>query len=529
MKNIIIGILANILVIQASFSQEKKWSETEAEKEERMAWWSDAKFGMFVHWGVYSAYGGEWNGIDYGKEMGGGSAEWIYLLADIPKEEYEKKAQQFNPVNYKPAAWVKMAKDAGMKYMVLTTKHHDGFAMFDTKASDWNIMKSSAYKKDLLKEYIDECHKQGMRVGIYYSHEKDWYHYKKVRRNGVEIPESYKKIVKTHLEELLTNYGQIDLIWFDMGVKRHANLNQMCYDMVRKYQPDCIVSSRIGNNLGDYENLGDRELASPGSEGYLESIMTLRHNWGYDKNDANWKPSEEVISMLSKCACRNSNFLLNIGPGPDGCFTPEETVRLNNIAEWTKVNGASVYETKGSPFKGEYKWGSITTKKQKVYLHLFGEKNKIININGLKTKINKAYVLGANTAVIFTQDTDKATIAATIPNEAYKQTIPVIVLELNGELEVDLEKGPTWVPPSIHHTNRKATTGVLLESDGVNFVLNNDKKQQSFRLNEEVQYRINNHGNIQLVPGFNLTKNSKYKVVSTTGNASVVEIITLMK
>ncbi|WP_405563365.1 alpha-L-fucosidase [Polaribacter sp. Asnod6-C07] len=529
MKKVFIALLVHLSVIQGSFSQEKVWSETELEKQERMAWWSNAKFGMFLHWGVYSAFGGEWNGIDYGKEMGAGSAEWIYLLADIPKEAYEKKAQQFNPVNYKPAEWVKMAKDAGMKYMVLTTKHHDGFAMFDTKASDWNVVKSSAYKKDLLKEYIDECHKQGMRVGIYYSHEKDWYHYKKVRRNAAVVPEDYKKIVKTHLEELLTNYGQIDLIWFDMGVKRHADLNQMCYDLVRKYQPNCVVSSRIGNNLGDYENLGDRELASPGAEGYLESIMTLRHNWGYDKNDSNWKPSEEVISMLSKCACRNSNFLLNIGPGPDGCFTPEETARLKDIAKWTKVNGKSIYETKGSPFKGEYKWGSITTKEKKVYLHLFGDENKTININGIKSKVNKAYVLGNNTPVLFTQNTDKATITATIPKDTFNQTLPVVVLELNGDLEIDLAKGPTWIPPSIHHTKRKETSGILVESDGVNFMLNDNKKQHSFSLNEQIQYRINDHGNIQIIPAFMLIKDNRYKVVSTRGNISVVEIITLMK
>lgn len=414
----------------------------EEELNARMQWWKDSRFGMFIHWGVYSTFGGEWKGVDYGKEMGGASAEWIYLRAGIQKEEYEKAAHDFNPVNYDPAEWVKMAKDAGMKYIVLTSKHHDGFALFDTKASGWNIMKASVYGKDIIKSYIEECHKQGMRVGLYYSHEKDWYHHEKVQKDTSAITEEYRTIVKTHLEELLTNYGQIDLMWFDMGISQHKELNQLCYNVVRRLQPNCIISSRIGNNLGDYRNLRDRELAPPGTEGYVESIMTLRLNWGYDKNDSYWKSSEEVISMLSKCACRNSNFLLNIGPQPDGRFTQEEMIRLRNIGDWMELNSVAIYKTSGSPFKGEYEWGSLTSKDDKAFLHLFDWQGGTIQANGILNEVKKVYLLHNGRELNFKQNSDNAELCLFVPDDISSEVLYVVVLELDSDLKVDVKRGP---------------------------------------------------------------------------------------
>uniref|UniRef100_UPI0032176EDA alpha-L-fucosidase n=1 Tax=uncultured Draconibacterium sp. TaxID=1573823 RepID=UPI0032176EDA len=493
---------------------------------ERMQWWEDARFGMFLHWGVYSGFGGEWNGTDYGKETSGPSAEWIYLKVDIPREAYEKAAWEFNPIKFNAAEWVKTAKDAGMKYMVLTSKHHDGFALFDTKASDWNIMKASQYKKDLIKAYIDECHKQDMRVGLYYSHEKDWYHSKKVRKDTSAVSEDYKKLVKTHLKELLTNYGQIDLIWFDMGINEHKELNQMCHDMVRKLQPACIISSRIGSGLGDYRNLGDRELANPGEEGYLESIMTLRLNWGYDKNDREWKSSEEVISMLSKCACRNSNLLLNIGPQPDGHFTPEEMVRLKEVGNWMQQNGDAVYNTKGSPFKGEYKWGSLTSKNNKAYLHLFSWQGGNIQANGIVSKVKKAYFLHNNEELKFEQALGNAALNIYLSEYDRQKTVPVVVLELESKLEINLAAGPTWLPPVIKHMPRKEVSGTAISVEGINFIIKDNTKEHSFSLNENIEYRINQNGEIRQVQGFHIEEEDLYRIVYTSENEPVVKIIT---
>ncbi|MFV0267354.1 MAG: alpha-L-fucosidase [Draconibacterium sp.] len=523
--SIFLASLCTFVFLKNANSQEVP-VKSKIDHADRMQWWKDARFGMFLHWGVYSGFGGEWNGTDYGKETSGPSAEWIYLKVDIPREDYEKAAWEFNPVHFKAAEWVKMAKEAVMKYMVLTSKHHDGFALFDTKASDWNIMKASQYKKDLIKAYIDECHKQGMRVGLYYSHEKDWYHSRKVRNYTSPVSKDYKKLVKTHLKELLTNYGQIDLIWFDMGINEHKELNQMCHDMVRKYQPECIISSRIGSGLGDYKNLGDRELANPGEEGYLESIMTLRLNWGYDKNDSEWKSSEEVISMLSKCACRNSNFLLNIGPQPDGRFTPEEMVRLEKVGNWTRKNGDAVYNTKGSPFKGEYKWGSLTSKNNKAYLHLFGWQGGDIQTNGIVSKVKKAYLLHNKEELRFEQTPDNAALKIFVSEQEKQQPIPVVVLELENKLEVDVAAGPTWLPPVIKHMPRKEVTGIAKSVEGTKFIIGDSTKEHSFSLNEDIEYRINQNGKIRQVQGFHLEDGKQYSVVYTLDHDPKINIIT---
>ncbi|ALJ04463.1 hypothetical protein APS56_04605 [Pseudalgibacter alginicilyticus] len=492
---------------------------------QRMQWWEDARLGMFIHWGVFSELGGEWNGVDYGKEMGTASAEWIYLMSEIDTNDYKQAAQRFNPKNYSPEEWVKSAKDAGMKYIVLTTKHHDGFALFNTKASDWNILQASPYKKDLIKQYIDECHKQGIRVGLYYSHEKDWYHHVRLRNDTSPIKESYKKLVKTQIEELLTNYGQIDLIWFDMGISAHKEFNQMCYDLVRKLQPNCIISSRIGNGLGDYKNLGDRELVNPGMNEYVESIMTMRLNWGFDKNDKNWKSSSEVISMISKSACRGSNFLLNLGPQPDGKFTPEETIRLKHIGEWMTLNGDAIYETKGSPFKGEYKWGSLTSKKQHAFLHLFDMKEDHISVNGIISKVKKAYLLHNNQPIEFKQNLTDKKISLDISTITNSHATNIIALDLEGELKVDINEGPTWIPEPIKHLTRKEIVGIATNVSNFGFTISNKEDEIIFKLNENIEYRIVKNKEILSVQGFHVSNGEKYRVVYTPFDTPVIEII----
>ena len=369
--------------------------ETQQAYHARMKWWNEARLGMFLHWGVYSTFQGQYNGIDYGKEMGNASAEWIYLRSNMPQADYRDAAREFNPVNYNPAQWVSMAKQAGMKYMVLTSKHHDGFALFDTKASKWNAVEASGIKTDLIKQYVDACHEQGMKVGFYYSHEKDWFHHERSTKNTGPIPAEYVELVKTQIKELFTQYGTIDLIWFDTPVQEHEQFNRMYVELVRKYQPNCIINGRIGNDLGDYKNIGDRAIVNPGGAGYMESIMTMRLNWGYDRNDDYWKTSNELIKMVSKSACRGSNFLLNIGPTPLGTFPPEDKVRLKNLGDWIKANGQAIYKTKGSPFAFEHIWGSITTNQdtKTVYLHLWNPTGSTITVHGLLSKVETASFL----------------------------------------------------------------------------------------------------------------------------------------
>ncbi|MFV0539630.1 MAG: alpha-L-fucosidase [Aestuariibaculum sp.] len=493
--------------------------------DKKMKWWKDARFGMFIHWGVGATFGGEYKGVDYGKEMGDASCEWLYLTSNILKSDYEKAALKFNPTAFNVENWVKTAKAAGMKYMVLTAKHHDGFAMFGTKTNKWNVVEASSYKKDIVKQFIDECHKQDMRVGIYYSHEKDWVNSKRIRHNTNAITNNYSELVKKQLTEILTNYGTIDLFWFDMGVNHHKAFNTMCYNLVKKYQPNCIINSRLGNNLGDYSILDDREIASPGNQGYVESIMTMRLNWGYDNNDRNWKSSKDIIAMLSKTACRNSNFLLNVGPQPNGSLTPEELVRLEAVSKWMTLNSESIYGTDGSPFSNEYRWGSITSKNNKLYLHLFHwNGTSKIKLSGIANTIISASILSNGEVLAFNQN-DEITI--NLPSNKLTETVPVIVLELDGTLKVDMDKAPVWQPEKIHHVTRKSIKGIVKNIENTTFTIFNDTKNITFKLNETVEYRIIKGEDIHLTQGFNLKEGEEYEIIYSPFEIPRVEMVIL--
>jgi alpha-L-fucosidase len=510
----------------------------------RMKWWNEGRLGLFLHWGIYSTYGGEYKGVDFGKEMGGASAEWIYLKANIPKEEYREAAKRFNPTKFNAAHWVKMAKDAGMKYMVLTSKHHDGFALFNTKASDWNAVQSSGIQKDLIKEYVDACHEQGIRVGFYYSHEKDWFNHSRTTRDTGPLPEKYKTYVKTQIKELFTQYGQIDLIWFDTPVKEHEEFNRECAEMVRKLQPDCIVNGRIGNNLGDYKNIGDRAIVDPGETGYMESIMTMRLNWGYDKNDDFWKSSKDLIEMVSKSACRGSNFLLNVGPTPEGSFTPEDQVRLHNLGEWMKLNGEAIYKTNGSPFNKEHQWGSMTTKKENktVYLHLWNWQGGSIIVKGLKSEVLNAHFLDNGQNVQTIVDFDNALITVILPNYNEYDKTRIVRLTLKEDIKFEKNLGPDYSGKQIHHVTHQRIYGKITEIKGINFTIQGRRfvsGQNDYEIVEEkvttktlslidfVRFRINQKGDIKLVQGYELEKEKEYAVVySPYEDGPVLEIIT---
>lgn len=513
----------------------------------RMQWWNEGRLGLFIHWGAYSCFEGEYNGNDYGKEMGQASAEWIYLRANIPQDEYIKAAQSFNPQKYDATEWVRMAKEAGMKYMVLTAKHHDGFALFNTKASEWNALESSGLKKDLIKEYVDACHDQGMRVGFYYSHEKDWFHHSRSTRDATPLSEEYKALVRTQLKELLTNYGRIDLIWFDTPVKEHAEFNRECAGIVRELQPDCIINGRIGGDLGDYQNIGDRTIVHPGKTGYMESIMTMRLNWGYDKNDDFWKSSDEIIGMLCKSACRGSNFLLNVGPSPEGSFTPEDRSRLRDLGNWMKKNGEAVYNTAGSPYSKEYSWGSITSNKKNktIYLHLWNWHGGPINARGIESKVMEAYFLDNEEKIKIIRDSSDSGLTLLLPKINSMHEIRIVCLKLEDEVSFDTENGPDFIDNMVHHVTRRELIGKLTDIDGATFTIQgriiistkqgsqiHEQKETTkhFSINNHLRYRVSENGEIKLVHGFDLVKGKNYSVVFSPYEAGdVLEIVTEIK
>lgn len=320
-----------------------------AQSDTRMDWWLDARFGLFIHWGLYAVPAGEYGGQkNYG--------EWIMYEAKIPKPEYEKFAPQFNPVQFDAEAWVRMAKDAGMKYIVITSKHHDGFSMFDSKVSDYDIVDRTPFRRDPMRELADACKKAGLKLCFYHSI-MDWHH---PDAAGANFPKYREEYLKPQLRELLTQYGDIGVLWFDGEWIDEWTEPQGkdLYRFVRSLQPDIIVNNRVGKGRNGMQGMNTSEDAAGdfgtpeqeilGEKSGLpwESCMTMNDHWGYNRHDKNFKSAADLIWNLADITAKGGNYLLNIGPTAEGIFPPECIERLRIIGEWTRRNAEAVYGTK---------------------------------------------------------------------------------------------------------------------------------------------------------------------------------------
>ncbi len=446
-----IGLVVLILLAAAfqAVAAEVLIPETKAERDARMGWWREARFGMFIHWGLYSVAAGEWQG-----KIVPGLCSWVMNTANIPVADYEQLAKQFNPTRYDPAAWVRLAKAAGTKYIVVTSKHHEGFSMFDTRASDYNVVKAAPYGKDVLKPLADECRRQGIKFCTYYSI-MDWHHPAQYRNNPKEYdptnvyPErkaEYIRFMMTQLDELLENLSP-EVLWFDGEWLDWWKEDDavMVYNHLRKLKPSLIINNRLGTgregmagfDKGDRRYAGDfgtpeQEIPATGLSGVdWESCMTMNNTWGFRKDDTNWKPAETLIRHIVDTASKGGNYLLNVGPTAEGEIPQASIERLEVIGKWMAVNGESIYGTTASPFD-KLDWGRCTQKPGKLYLHVYDWPKTKLVVPGLKDTVENAYLLAdpGKKALAVSRSGDD--VAIQIPDEAPDAVASVVVVNLKA-------------------------------------------------------------------------------------------------
>ncbi|HPC96883.1 MAG TPA: alpha-L-fucosidase [Sedimentisphaerales bacterium] len=357
--------------------------------DERMEWWREARFGLFVHWGLYAVPAGTYQGkrID-------GIGEWIMNSARIPVEEYETFAGRFNPIGFDADEWVRLAKNAGMKYIVITSKHHDGFCLWDSKVTDYDVMDATPFKRDLLAELAKACKKHGIKLCFYYSI-MDWHHpdaqapffpnYNDTSRSNPNFDRYVETYMKPQLAELLAKYGPLGVLWFDgEWIKDWTEpQGKALYAWLRELQPDLIINNRVGKGRQGMEGLTKSDGAYAGDFGTpeqqvpatglpgvdWETCMTMNDTWGFKSYDENWKSAAELIRTLVETASKGGNFLLNVGPTPEGLIPQASVERLEAMGRWMAVNGESIYGTTASPI-GKPDWGYCTAKGRKLYLHV---------------------------------------------------------------------------------------------------------------------------------------------------------------
>jgi alpha-L-fucosidase len=431
-------------------------------RDKRMEWWRDARFGMFIHWGVYAVPAGYYKGQAINR-----IGEWIMNRGKIPVADYQAFAKEFNPVKYDADAWVKVAKEAGMKYIVITAKHHDGFAMFKTSASKWNIVDATPYGKDVLKPLAEACRKYGVKLGFYYSHAQDWCHpggaaARRAATEGWANPDSaaidaytaahgghwdpaqttktmaqyIDEVAVPQVKELLTNYGDVAVLWWDTPTDMTDEFAEKLNALLA-LQPNIITNDRLKrpNFPGDYKTPEQKipKLSELDGKDW-ETCMTMNGTWGFKKDDHNWKSTETLIRNLLDIASKGGNYLLNVGPKADGTIPDESIERLKQVGDWMKVNGEAVYGTQASPL-APLSWGRCTKKEQKgntvLYLSVFDwPKDGKLVVPGLQQPVSSAKLLATGKSLKTASLNDGLVI--TVPEKAPDTIASVIKLQVKG-------------------------------------------------------------------------------------------------
>ncbi|HTD93042.1 MAG TPA: alpha-L-fucosidase [Chitinophagaceae bacterium] len=444
------------------------WTASMKTHEQRIEWWREAKFGMFIHWGIYSLPGGEWKG-----QKVNGYAEHLMRKEKITRKEYLDIAHEFNPEKFNAEQWILNAKKAGMKYFIITAKHHDGFAMFDSKVSDFTIVKQTPFKRDPMAELAAAARKYGVKFGFYYSHAFDWEHpdapgndWEYNNPGGDKLiggvnwydthPEWLPRAVKyvnekaiPQIKELILKYHP-DILWFDTPQKLPLSENIRILKAIRETDPDVVVNGRLvrnaAANFGDYKNTADRPAEFYPVAGDWEAIPTTNESYGYHKYDSSHKSVSHFIQLLANAVSRGGNLLMNIGPKGDGEFDAKDLAILKGIGKWMDKNGESIYGTKASPLPLQ-NWGVSTLKGNKLYLHVFKyPADGKLYLGGLRSAVGKTYFLAGLKKQLVVKRLNENDVQIILPLAVPDTANTVIVMELKGPLKVDTTR---FIAPNI--------------------------------------------------------------------------------
>lgn len=499
------------------------WTKSMKNHEQRIKWWREAKFGMFVHWGIYSLPGGEWKG----KKVDG-YAEHLMRKEKIPRSEYLELAHHFNPTGFNAEQWILQAKKAGMKYFIITAKHHDGFAMYDSKVSDFNIMDQTPFKRDPMAELAAACRKYGMRFGFYYSHAFDWEHpdapgndweYNnpggdKQLYGGVNwfalhpelLPKAQKYVREKaipQIKELIAKYHP-DILWFDTPSKLPLSENIHILQAIREVDSNVVVNGRLARSatisFGDYKNTADRPAEFYPVTGDWEAIPTTNESYGYSKYDSSHKSVRFFVQLMAKAASRGGNLLMNIGPKGDGTIDARDVSILRGIGQWVDKNRESIGNAgaSGLPLQN---WGVSTLKGNKLYLHIFQwPNNGKLYVGGLQTAVKKGYLLtDATKKPLAVKANSQYDLTVALPASMPDTANTVVVLELAGPVKADTVM---YAAPNVDETRLLAfdarQTGQGLQyGDGKSdkYYVDNWKSSQQwldwqFRTTTAIQYKV---------------------------------------
>jgi alpha-L-fucosidase len=440
--------LAALGLCSSLYSQEmdKMWGESvvklRAADAKRGQLFEEGNYAMFIHWGLYSQLGNKVHGKTYY-----GIGEWIMnpRMANIPIPEYKELARTFNPIKFDPKAIAQLAKDAGMKYIVITSKHHDGFAMYDSKSNDFNVVQATPFKHDPMKDLAKACKEMGIGFGFYYSHNQDWTFpggnrgpSSDAEGNPANFDDYFLKKCLPQVKEITTEYGPIEIVWFDTPGNMPKKYVEELVSVVRKNQPNAMICGRAGHGLGDYQSLGDMEVPVSNEEGLWETVDTTNDSWAYAYYDENWKAPKLILERLIATVARGGTYMLNIGPRGDGSVPENAADTLRKSGEWIHRYPQVVYGTGPSPWQHALPWGDVTVKDNTIFLAVsqWPASGKLY-LPGLKTGIKSAKLMKGAESVAIEHTRENGWTCFTVPAASPEKLVSVIQVDLEGKPKAD--------------------------------------------------------------------------------------------